>query len=149
VICPACRFDANLPVCLVAELVIPVSFPSQNQLGANARGNAGWHYRRLRQDFAAALHAELAKSKVPKAKGKRRVWFKRVYRSGKRPYDWANLVGGGKAIVDVLVTRGLLLNDTPRDLEGIYSQVPGDCDEIHLRFEDVLDAIIGTEGTLT
>jgi hypothetical protein len=136
--CPACGFDSLLPVTLVAELSLPVSYPSQNQLGGNARGNAGWHYRRLRQEFAAALHAGLAEVTIPKATGKRRIWLKRYYRPGKRAYDAANLVGGGKHIVDVLVSRGLLKDDSPKWFEGIYGQEPGDADRIHIKLFDIL-----------
>lgn len=134
--CPACGFDPTTPVAEVAHLVLPISYPSQNQLGANARGSAGWHYRRLRQEFAAALHAALADSNVPKATGKRRVWIRRLYKPGKRPYDLANLIGGGKAIVDVLVSRGLLKDDSAEWFEGFYEQVGGDADSISLRFFD-------------
>lgn len=137
-ICEACGFDGNLPAKLIAELDLPVSWPSQNQLGGNARGNAGWHYRRLRQEFAAALHSALAKVDVPKATGKRRIWLKRYFRKGKRPYDAANLIGGAKGIVDVLVSRGLLTDDNPKHFEGIYAQQPGDADSIHIRIFDIL-----------
>lgn len=136
--CPACGYDSLLPVVLVAELELPVSFPSQNQLGGNARGAAGYHYRKLRQEFAAVLHSALAKSKVPKATAKRRIWLRRIFRPGKRFYDIGNLVGGGKGIIDVLVSRGILIDDSPKYFEGIYSQGPGPADAIHLRIFDIL-----------
>jgi len=136
--CEACGFQPELPVKLVADIVVDCSYPSQNQLGANSRGKMGWHYRRLRQEFAALLHSALAESAVPKATGKRRLWLRRVFRPGKRPYDIANLVGGGKAVVDVLVSRGLLIDDSPKWLEAYYQQAPGDADRIHLRFFDIV-----------
>lgn len=136
--CEACGYDPSAPAVEVAHLKLPISYPSQNQLGANARGSAGWHYRKLRQEFAAALHSALAEANVPKATGKRRVWLRRVYRPGKRRYDAANLIGGGKHVVDVLVNRGLLKDDAPEWFEGFYEQVPGPADEIHLRFFDLL-----------
>lgn len=136
--CPACSFDPALPVLHIADLVVSHSYPSQNQLGANGRGKSGWHYRRFRQEFAAALHAALGRVEIPKATLKRRVWIKRVYRPGKRPYDVANLLGGGKALVDVLVSRGLLKDDSPKWFEGIYAQEPGPTDQIQLAFFDVL-----------
>ncbi len=135
--CLACGFDPDLPYVTVGELTVPISYPSQNSLGANSRGIAGYHYRKLRQEFAGALHGALMAQGIPKAGGKRRVWLTRIYRPGKRPYDDANLRGGGKAIVDCLVTRGLLKDDSPRWFEGIYSQVPGPDDAIHLRFDDL------------
>jgi hypothetical protein len=136
--CDACGYDPTLAVLLVGDLRLPVSYPSQNQLGANARGNAGFKYRKFRQDFAASLHHALATAAVPRATGRRRVWLRRVYRPGKRPYDVANLVGGGKAIVDVLVSRGLLIDDSPKHFEGIYAQEPGDSDLTCLTVYDVL-----------
>lgn len=136
--CEACGYDSLLPAVLVGELTLPVSYPSQTTLGANSRGAAGYHYRKLRQEFAGALHAALAEASVPKATGKRRIWLKRTYRPGKRAYDVGNLVGGGKAIVDVLVTRGLLKDDSPKWFEGIYQQVAGPADSIHLKIYDIL-----------
>ncbi len=138
--CRACGYDAGLPVLLVAELNLSVSWPSQNQLGANARGNAGFRYRKNRQEFAAALHGALARTSVPSAALRRRVWLRRVYRPGKRPYDVANLIGGGKAIVDVLVSRGLLVDDSPKWLEAIYAQGQGTEDSICLTFYDILSS---------
>jgi hypothetical protein len=138
VTCKACGFDEHLPTTYVGELSIPISWPSQNQLGGNARGTLGWHYRRLRQEFAAALHGALSVSPIPKAAGKRRVWLTRYYRPGKRDYDKANLIGGAKGVIDVLVTRGLLLDDSPKHFEGIFSQKPGDIDLVALTFHDVV-----------
>jgi hypothetical protein len=48
------------------------------------------------------------------------------------------IVGGGKAVVDVLVARGLLKDDSPKWFEGIYQQVPGDADAIVLTIYDIL-----------
>lgn len=138
VVCSACGYDPALPVLHVADLVVSHSYPSQNQLGANGRGKSGWHYRRFRQEFAAALHSALSAVTIPRAVHKRRVWIKRIYRPGKRPYDVANLLGGGKALVDVLVSRGLLKDDSPKWFEGIYAQEPGPADQIQLAFYDVL-----------
>jgi hypothetical protein len=136
--CDACGFDRDLPVGRVAEVSLPLSYPSQNQLGANARGFAGLKYRKLRQEFAAALHSALATAALPKAPGKRRVWLRRVFRAGKRAYDTANLIGGGKAIVDVLVSRGILKDDSPKWFEGIYQQEAGAEDQIVLTVYDIL-----------
>jgi hypothetical protein len=136
--CDACGYDPSLPVRLVGELTLHLSWPSQNQLGANARGFAGIKYRKARQEFAAALHQALSERVVAGADTKRRLWLRRVYRPGKRAYDEANLVGGGKAVVDVLVARGLLKDDSPKWFEGIYQQVPGDADAIVLTIYDIL-----------
>lgn len=137
-VCDACGFDAGQPVAAVATLRLDASYPSQNQLGANRRGNAGYHYRKLRQEFAAELHRALAATPVPPATGKRRVWLHRVFGPRKRPYDIANLIGGGKAIVDVLVARGILVDDSSKWFEGIYKQGPGPADAITIEIFDVL-----------
>jgi hypothetical protein len=130
--------ESNCPAfTTVAELEIPVSYPSQNQLGGNARGGAGWHYRRLRQEFASALFSALSAFNVPKATTKRRVWLSRLFKPGKRAYDVANLIGGGKHIVDCLVARALLIDDSPKWFEGIYAQTASTHDAIRLRFDDI------------
>lgn len=136
--CRACGYNPALPVVHVATVELPCSFPSQNQLGANARGFAGLKYRKIRQEFAAYLHTALASAQVPAAQGRRRIWLKRIYRPGKRLYDVANLQGGGKALVDVLVSRGILRDDSPKYFEGIYQQEPGDDDAIVLTIFDIL-----------
>lgn len=135
--CDACGYDSLLPATLVAELELPISWPSQNQLGANARGAAGYHYRKLRQEFAATLHSGLAAISIPRATGKRRIWLRRVFRPKKRHYDIGNLVGGAKGIIDVLVARGILRDDSPEHFEGIYQQGPGPTDAIHLKIYDL------------
>ncbi len=135
--CIACGFDESLPYTTVGELTIPISWPSQNELGSNGKGGAGWHYRRLRQEFASELYAALTQASVPEATGRRRVWLTRIYKPGKREYDVANLLGGGKHIVDCLVTRSLLIDDKRKFFEGVYSQIPGPADAIHLRFDDL------------
>jgi hypothetical protein len=61
-----------------------------------------------------------------------------VYRPGKRAYDNANLIGGAKAVVDVLVARGILKDDSPKWFEGIYQQEPGPSDAIVLTIFDIL-----------
>lgn len=143
-VCIACGFDPTVPVALVADLSVRLSFPSQNQLGANRPGGAGWHYRKLRQEFAGALHAALVEAQIPQATVRRRLWLRRVYGKRKRAYDVANLIGGGKHIIDVLVSRGLLKDDSPRWLEGIYAQEPGPEDLIIIRLEDfVLGTVTG------
>jgi hypothetical protein len=134
--CPACGFDQSIVTDVIGEIQLLVNWPSQNTLGANTRGSNGYHYRKLRQEFANALHTQLLAFQLPVATGKRRIWFTRIYRPGKRPYDDANLRGGGKHIVDALVNRGLLIDDDNEHFEGLYKQCPGNHDSIHMRFED-------------
>jgi hypothetical protein len=138
--CIACGFNPDLPVRLVGELELHISYPSGNQIGTNARGRWGHLYRKYRQEFAAALHTALAQLPEPMrpADCRRRVWLHRVYRAGKRPYDYSNLMRGEKPIVDCLVARGLLKDDSPKWFEGIYKQEPGPTDLIRISLYDIL-----------
>jgi hypothetical protein len=136
--CAACGYQADLPVRLVGSIDLPLSWPSQNQLGANSRGFSGHRYRKARQEFASSLHQALSVSALPVGSVRRRAWMRRVYRPGKRAYDVANLIGGGKAIVDVLVSRGLIKDDSPKWFEGIYQQSPGPEDLICITLYDIL-----------
>jgi hypothetical protein len=57
-----------------------------------------------------------------RAVGKRHVV---LIRSGSKLYDYDNLVGGAKMILDALVEIGLVAGDTPADVDVRYEQVVG------------------------
>jgi len=136
IICPGCGFEPNLRVQYVGELRLAVSYPSQNEIGANGKGPGGLKYRRARMRFASLIQAVAVG--FPRAVGARRLWLKRIYRPGKRDYDRGNLVGGAKPLLDVLRAQGLILDDTPALLSDYYLQKSGAADEIVIVFEDIL-----------
>jgi len=117
-------------------------WPSQNTLGGNLKGDAGFRYRRAKARLRKALeHA--ADPTVTTADDRRRVVFTRFYGRRRRPYDYANLVGGGKPLVDLLVESGYLVNDTESLFEGIYHQKrsPDGTDSIRIEFYDFLGEV--------
>lgn len=136
-ICPSCSWDLEAVVLWSADLVLPLTWPSQNTMGAIHRGSAGWKYRRYRAAFEGCLR-KYTKA-VPKATKFRRAWLTRCWGRRKRAYDMGNLIGGGKALIDGMVTLGYLIDDSPEYFLGSYHQekaVDGK-DSIRIRLEEV------------
>lgn len=134
--CISCGWDAAAIVTWSYELVLPLTWPSQNTMGAIHRGAAGAKYRRTRAHFEGCLRKY--KYNVPAAKGFRRAWLTRHWGHRKRAYDTGNLIGGCKALVDALVALGYLYDDTPEYFLGSYHQekaVDGK-DSISIRLEE-------------
>lgn len=50
----------------------------------------------------------------------------RVYTHPAKEFDYANLVGGCKPLIDLLITGGLILDDSPSHFKCTYSQERGD-----------------------
>ncbi len=118
------------------ELVLPLKWPSQNELGANSRGFAGRKYRAFKAKFHGYMHN--FKRVVPTATGWRRAHILRLYGKRCRPFDYANLVGGGKPMIDSMVDLGYLLDDSPKLFLGSYHQAanPTGAHEIFIRLEE-------------
>jgi len=118
--CVACGYDYEAVVTNRYEFAIPVGIPSQTKLGANTPGRGGGIYRGYRRRFARAIAK--ADLDIPAAKGFRRVFITRLWGKGKRAYDWGNLVGGCKPLVDEIVGAGLLVDDRPSACQIFYDQ---------------------------
>lgn len=117
--CKVCKYDPDELWNKVGLLVLPVRWRSQNEIAGNIRGRGGYAYRKYRKEVETALQLQ----PVPvQATGLRRVWFSRVYGRRCRQYDYANLVGGGKCVVDSLVSAGWLLDDTEAAMIAYYDQ---------------------------
>lgn len=67
------------------------------------------------------------------------MWVVRYYAKGKRKYDRANMAGGGKAIIDLLIDYDILLDDRPGVCEIYYSQEksPTGQDMVCITIEDL------------
>ena len=115
-----CLWDLDAKVVWSAEMVLPLKWPSQNELGANNRGYSGWRYRKFKARFEGCLR-RYAKAVAP-ATGWRRAYLVRRYGKGCRGYDDANLRGGGKALIDAMVGLGYLKDDRPGLFLGSYHQ---------------------------
>jgi hypothetical protein len=99
------------------------TIPSQTALGGNVK--SGYTYRRYRKFFEQAMKAPL--NEIPRAERFRVAVITRLYGktlSGRwcRPYDWANLVGGCKPLVDTLTNYAVILDDRAECFAGYYLQ---------------------------
>lgn len=132
-----CFWDTEAIVLRSWELVLPLVWPSQNDLGANSRGHLGWGYRKHRAKFEGCLRK--FQHIVPVASGFRRAFMLRSYGKRCRDYDYANLVGGGKPLVDSMVKLGYLVDDRPNTFQASYHQSKDDAGEnqVYIRLEEI------------
>lgn len=134
--CPACGYDDSLCIQNTYTIVIPRAAQSLNQVGTNHRNNH--KYRGARRSWAYYLQRHGALD-IPPAEGKRRIFFTRHYGKRKRPFDYGNLVGGFKPLLDMIVDCDLLIDDKPKYCAEYYSQQRSDNGEdyITIRIEDI------------
>lgn len=59
---------------------------------------------------------------IPKATAKRRVLITRQWGKGKRAYDYGNMVGGCKPLLDAMTRTNLIVDDRPSMLAEYYFQ---------------------------
>lgn len=83
-------------------------------------GRSGVRYRKFRKFYEERLRNVV----IPEAKVKRRIWFTRQYALGKRYYDYQNLVGGFKPLLDVILRNNWLIDDAPKWCQDFYQQEP-------------------------
>jgi hypothetical protein len=121
--CPWCRADPR-PVRLVGAIEVVGRVHSQNVLhGWKYNRRARHKYRAWRTDWGDVLAAKANLARIPSAKRVwRRVVFTRIVDTPRMLYDFGNLVGGLKPIVDAMVDVGLLVDDSPRWLNDHYHQ---------------------------
>ncbi len=115
--CIACNYDPSAIITGTYTLVLNASAQSLNSVGVNNKNNRG--YRTARRRWERLLKPY---EKLPLATNKRRVFFTRFWGRAKRPYDYGNLVGGFKPLLDMLVKCGLLVDDRPTFCEEYYRQ---------------------------
>lgn len=123
--CPGCGYDFDLVVTEQHEFRLDLVWPSQNALKANTKYNHT--YKKVRDEFIVKV-ATASNCATP-AETYRRVFLTRHYGRGPgggrcRAYDYGNLVGGGKPLLDALVWNGLLVDDKPEYCDDYYAQYP-------------------------
>lgn len=125
--CPSCGFNLDAKATLITDMTLPVQILSGNYIGGNVRGASGWRYRKYKSEFSKVM----PQATVP-ARVRRRIQITRVFKTPKRAFDRDNLIWGCKPIVDCLVARGWLVDDSPEYVESLILQIPGrvDCTEI-------------------
>lgn len=132
--CPACNYDPDLCVENTYTILIEQAAQSLNAVGVNSKNNRG--YRGARNRWKRKLQPYEA---LPKATAYRRIFFCRYWGKGKRAYDYGNLVGGFKPLLDEIVRAGLLVDDSPKHCSEYYSQYksPNGKDHVVIVIEDV------------
>lgn len=97
-------------------VTLPFASPSLNEL-------LRWHWskrRKYHDQVCLLLRMQVQMHRYEPANKRMHMELLRV---GKRTIDADNLVGGAKPIVDALVKATLLVDDSPKWLEGTYSQL--------------------------
>lgn len=110
--------------------------PSANERSVNAN-TARFHYRKERDAWGWLLKVAMIQHGIPRANEKRRLRIVRVLGKGEREYDFDNLVGGAKALVDAMARAGLVLNDNARWLEASYHQERGSATGVRIEVSEV------------
>ena len=104
------------PVHVCADVTIPLRPPSLND----------WHkkhwsvYHAIKKTWAKALDVFL-RSPAKAATRPRIIEVQRSVGPRERSYDGTNAVGGMKPIEDMLVMRGWIRGDTPRDVRVLHA----------------------------
>ena len=134
-ICKACNFDPELCVENTYILFLDQSAQSLNSVGVNSKNNRG--YRGARNRWARTLNKH--STFLTKAKKYRRIYFCRYWGKGKRAYDYGNLVGGFKPLLDEIVRAGYLIDDSPKYCSEYYTQYKSKTgkDYVEVVIEDV------------
>lgn len=103
----------------VIDLRLKKKLLSLNEVGTNAKPPGGRKYRTERTWYTKKLAAW---TECLPATGFRQVTITRQYCLPDREYDYDNLVGGCKPIVDAMRKTGLLVNDKRKDVVVRYMQ---------------------------
>ncbi|MGN6107259.1 MAG: hypothetical protein ACTHU0_19280 [Kofleriaceae bacterium] len=138
--CVACGHDPEARVIRSWTFDIPKAPSSMNAHVVNA-GGARWAYAKERNEWALWIRQARLLRCIPKATGKRRVTFERLYGGRCREWDNDNFVGGLKVVRDALVREGLLVDDNEANLTAIYKQAkrPGET-ALRITIEELADA---------
>lgn len=136
--CPKCGYDPNLVVTYSYRFILRLEAKSLNVFRSKA---SRWdsYYRGYRTKVRNAIAEPRDGKHARRATGKRRATITRRYVRKQRPFDFDNLAGGLKPVVDGLVESGLLLDDRPDAVELYYDQAPTNqpLGFIEIQLEDV------------
>jgi len=135
--CIACNYDPDLLITHTDTVILDHAVFSLNTTGTNTKNNRA--YRKQRKTWARLLLREY--SGLKRATAKRRISITRLWGKGKRAYDYGNLVGGLKPLLDEIVRAGLLLDDSPKCCADYYYQykAPDGIDRVVIVLEDCED----------
>lgn len=108
-------------------LEVPLEMESANKHLVNGGGRAaaivaGAKYRKARDTWTRALMVLARNAEIPKATAKRRITLTRIIAKGQRQFDYGNLVGGAKHVLDACKLAGLIVDDSPKWCFELYEQ---------------------------
>jgi hypothetical protein len=118
--CRLCLGDPDRLIVARWEMLVPLPARSQNRIGNS--GGRRFQYAKIRDDFELAVLALSRALRIPRATKCRRVTFTRLYAKGGQLFDRGNLIGGLKPLLDALVRRDLLIDDSEKWVEDYYAQ---------------------------
>lgn len=102
-----------------------VNRSSRNKAMKRAFAIMGAKYRSQRGMWKLLVRHAMQEARVPTATKKRTIALTRLYSGREREWDYGNLVGGCKVVLDAMVDAGLLVDDSPKWSEQIYKQERG------------------------
>jgi len=134
--CPACGYDPSHCIKTTSTLILKRGAQSLNELSTNTRHNN--RYRNARRAWERLLTPY---SCLEAPTNHCRVYFTRYWKRGKYGYDYGNLVGGFKPLLDALVRAGLLVDDSPKHITEYYDQrrSPDGTDYVQVVIEELHD----------
>lgn len=107
---------------------LPIQALSENDIVSRCGDSSGtarrkWRlYTRVRDQCIIALRAWRHHDSIPHAEVQREACVVRLYGKGQRDYDYGNLSGGMKPVLDAMEATGLIVDDSPRWLRDTYDQ---------------------------
>ena len=119
------------------EMVLELEPPSQNKVASN-KGAGRHQYREIRNRYELMFKLQRNRLKIPRAKGRRRVFIKRLYSGRGQERDHGNIIGGCKPLLDAMTLAGLLVDDKREFVEDHYSQEKvKDLSGVYIRIEEM------------
>lgn len=122
--CVMCGHDADAAISLRFELFVARDAKSDNGRITNA-GASRFAYAKDRDEWSRLLRAamlELPGVALKPAVRRRRLTVVRRYCGTQKLRDRDNLAASYKPAIDALVRHGLLVDDSPRNVEGPHYQ---------------------------
>jgi hypothetical protein len=106
------NFEANKPIMTVSVGVPPIFWKSGNQIKKMHWGQ----YCSLARRWRSAINSTIAIPAPDFTAEPKALWITRIYAGASNEYDVDNMVTACKPIIDALVKRKLLENDTTKYL---------------------------------
>lgn len=119
--CVFCGGNPRAPIADTWAFFIERELGSLNDRMTN-EGAKRFAYAKDRDAWHQWMTATRVNLRIPVAQKKRRVVIERQFGSRGRAYDYGNLVGGAKALVDAMTRAQLIVGDAPHELEDHYQQ---------------------------